>query len=272
MQSTDALYRLNSLKVDSDVYLVTTVPETKPFFEQAGGVCDGIARCDWHTIERDLTINGNGAALILHGPTGTITSDTTGFAIGGTLTGTGPGISAGFQATWSTPSMVTIDRGDAFNGAWKDAVTFSGVPCVPVVGSIPGVSTGTFQSEQAAIFKVPGGTSNVSFPMTQQTLFCSYYAPPWDPPSGLSTGVNYEWVTVQKNFPLLGPPVLQAFPKNLTIPAGGTQPLVVDAYIPNSDQGLPWRVTSNSLWLTVPQLRAIFDRANNTGHRRNRNA
>lgn len=252
LQSTEAMYRLNTTDPGKDAYLVLTVPETIPYYSQENGYCDGIARCDWHLIERDLSIDGNGLELTKHEPTGTITSSTTGFTIGANVGPTGPGASAGFSASWSTPSIVTTDYSDSFNGSWKEAVTFSGVPCVPVVNTIPGVSTGTFESEQAAIFKVPGGTSDISLPMTQKAEFCAYYAPPWDPPPGLSTGVNYEWITVQGNFPPLGPPVLQAFPKTLTIPAGGTQPLVVDSYIPNSAQGLVWRITSNDSWLTVP--------------------
>jgi hypothetical protein len=250
-QLTSSVYRLNTTSSSNDFYMVYTIPSTTPAYATFGGICDGIARCDYHTIERDSEIDGNGATLVDHGPTGTVTTETNGFNVGLGVGPTGPNVSAGFSATWSQPSMVTVDQSSNPNASWKESVTFSGNQCVPTVNSIPVVSTGTFLSRQAAIFQVPGGTSALSFPITTKAEFCAYYAPPWDPPKGMSVGTNYDWVTLQANFPL-GPPVLQAFPKSLTIPAGGTLPLNVNAYIPNSDHGLEWTITSNLSWLSVP--------------------
>ena len=61
----------------------------------------------------------------------------------------------------------------------------------------------------------------------------------------------------------LGPPVLQAAPTSLTIPAGGTVPLLVNAYIPNSDQGLHGRYPlTNSGYR--PKSGSLYDRTSHT--------
>lgn len=262
-QSTDAVYRLNTTSTANDFYMVYTVPETVPNYDNfigAASTCDGISFCASHTVERDFSVGLNvangSASLVDHGPTGTITGSSVGFSIGASVGPDGPGVNAGFSASWDQPSVSTVDESNGQTAQWKETFQFSGDRCLPVVGTIPGVSSGTFLSRQGAIFQVPGGQTSFSTAITQQTLYCQYIGPLWDYNGNNGTGPYYDWLTLQGNF-VLGNPVLQPRPSKLTVPAGGTQPLGVTAYIPNSDQGIPWQISSNQLWLTVPTSACI---------------
>ena len=258
-QSTNAVYRLNTTSNNpksppNEVYMVYTIPQTTPDFtkqlvQNPASNCDGISYCGWHTVERDFQISNGAAKLVDHGPTGTITESEAGFHVGLDVGPEGPGVSAGFSASWSTPSVTTTDKSNNQTGSWQETFSFgiSANRCVPLLGTLPVVSSGTFLSRQAAIFEVPSGTVSISPAITQQSLFCSYIGGIWEGGQGSS----YDWLTIQQSFPL-GAPVLQALPTSLTVPSGGTAPLLVSAYIPGSDLGLPWEITSNQLWLTVP--------------------
>ena len=258
-QSTNAVYRLNTTSNNpksppNEVYMVYTIPQTTPDFtkqlvQNPASNCDGISYCGWHTVERDFQISNGAAVLVDHGPTGTITESEAGFHVGLDVGPEGPGVSAGFSASWSTPSVTTTDKSNNQTGSWQETFSFgiSANRCVPLLGTLPVVSSGTFLSRQAAIFEVPSGTVSISPAITQQSLFCSYIGGIWEGGQGSS----YDWLTIQQSFPL-GAPVLQALPTSLTVPSGGTAPLLVSAYIPGSDLGLPWEITSNQVWLTVP--------------------
>ena len=254
-QSTDSVFRLNTTSTANDFYMVYTIPESTPNYTNLVGAssnCDGISYCGWHTVERDFSTSANGAAaLVDHGPTGSITGSEVGFEVGASVGPEGPGVSAGFSASWSQDSVTTNDQSNSQTASWRETFHFNGDRCLPLLNTIPPVSSGTFLSRQAAIFQVPGGTSSVSPAITEQSLACLYVGPLWDYNGNNGQGSYFDWLTIQATFPL-GPPVLQPRPKSLTIPAGGTQPLLVSAYIPNSDQGLPWTISSNQLWLTVP--------------------
>jgi hypothetical protein len=243
-QSTNSYYRLNTTSNLTDYYMVTTVPQTTPAWH---GNCDGLVSCDWHTIERDISIDGSkqGATLVDHGPTGTINSSTAGFTIGGGVGPTGPNGSAGFSATWTQPDVTTTDNSTGQSASWTETMNFPRENrCLPVVGDVPGTSSGTFLSRQAAIFSVPGGTTSLSFPMTFTANFCEFDL------AGFR-GSIYDSFTITGDVQL-APPVLTVFPTNLTIPAGGSASLLVNAFIPHSDQGVAWQITSNKPWLSVP--------------------
>ena len=60
---------------------------------------------------------------------------------------------------------------------------------------------------------------------------------------------SYETVALQTNISV-GAPVLNATPQSLTIPAGGTALLSVNAVIPGSNEGLGWTLTTPS-WVSV---------------------
>jgi len=258
-QSTDAVFRLNTISPTNDFYMVYTVPESTPDYTNIVGAasnCDGISYCGWHTVERDFSTwatSSNGVpGLVDHGPTGTITGSEVSFDIGADLGPEGPGVSAGFSASWSQDSVTTVDHSNSQTGQWQETFTLKspGDRCLPP-GGPTGVSSGTFLSRQAAIFQVPGGTSSFTPSITEQSLFCLYVGPLWDYQGQNGKGAYYDWLSIGAAFPL-GPPVLKANPTSLTIPAEGTAPFLVSAYIPGSDQGLPWTITSNQKWLTVP--------------------
>src|SRR5262249_1512452 len=136
----------------------------------------------------------------------------------------------------------------ADSASWDEAFNMSsgGSQCNPLGGgnNVPGTSKGTFLSYQGAIYQVPAGTANVSFPLTTQAQFCFWQ-------TDIPIGPQYETVSSQVTI-ALGPPVLQPNFMQLTIPAGGSSPLPVAAYIPDSNTQLQWTISSNQSWLTVP--------------------
>ncbi|MGA8598003.1 MAG: Ig-like domain repeat protein [Bryobacteraceae bacterium] len=246
-QNTIEIYRLNAITTAADYYMVFTEPEVKPAWQ---GNCNGFDQCDWHTISRSFTHAASpSTGLIDHGPTGTVGDGTVSFSIGADLNGDGPGGGVEFSADWSQPAVSTVDNSSSTDASWNETFEMKSPisPCNPPggAGSVPGTSSGTFTSEQGSIFEVPEGTTSISFTITAVANWCDYntYAP--------NLGVNNDSLNLAVTLSL-GPPVLQAAPTSLTIPAGGTAPLLVGAYIPNSEQGLPWQITSNQLWLTVP--------------------
>ena len=250
-QNTIEIYRLNAITTAADYYMVFTQPEVKPGWS---GNCNGFDECDWHTMSRSFTHAASPiTGLIDHGPTGTVGDGSTGFSIGGELSGDGPGGVVEFSAEWSQPAVSTVDFSSTTVARWDENFQMIGnpaIPCNPAGGdhSVPGTSSGTFTSEQGSIFKVPEGTTNISFSVTAVANFCDYY--PYVN-GNQHLGINWDNVSLAATLSL-GPPVLQAAPRSLTIPAGGNSPLLVGAYIPNSEQGLPWTIKSNQLWLTVP--------------------
>ncbi|MBV8069650.1 MAG: Ig-like domain repeat protein [Acidobacteriaceae bacterium] len=240
---TIGVFRMNSTSLGKDFYLVATVPETKPAFD---GTCDS-AHCGWHTIARSTymypaaTVPRAGGALVDHGPTGTTTESETSFDVGGDLTKYGPGVSTAYSEKWSTPSVVTTDRSDPSQGHWDESFQFSGNPCNPV--SPPGSSTGTFLSRQAGIFQVPAATSQIIVPIEFDSQFCFF-----DPSNGPSP--EHQGIVIQLSTPL-GPPLLEAFPTNITIPAGGTGVVTVTASIPGSEETFSWTEASNQNWAST---------------------
>jgi hypothetical protein len=243
---TVGVFRLNSISRDKDYYMVATVPQTKPNFD---GTCYGL-HCGWHTLSRSLDIGSadttpaGDVALIDHGPTGTITDSESGFEVGGDLNAEGPGISVGYSASWSTPSVVTTDHSDGSAGHWEETMHFSGGICNPV--SAPVTSTGAFLSRQAAIFAVPAETAGITVPIRFVSHMC-WYDFINNPFNGTASDIVIQLsVTV-------GPPLLSVHPSNLTIPAGGTGLVSVGDFIPYSEEGFSWTAeTNDSLVATIP--------------------
>jgi Bacterial Ig-like domain (group 3)/Galactose oxidase, central domain len=249
-QNTIAIYRLNGIDPTSDYYMVSTTPQVEPGWT---GNCNGFDECDSHTVSRYF-VHGeptDNSTLVDHGPTGTVANGTVGFTIGGSLTAAGPGGTAGFSASWSQPDVTTVDQSVSNAAAWQETFQMlsGGSECNPLGGknNVPGTSSGTFLSRQGSIFQVPGGTSDLNFPITTNATFCY-----WSPYVSPGIGAHYNTLSIQSTFPL-GPPVLSASPQNLTIPAGGSALLRVNARIPNSNQGFPWQISTstNTSWLST---------------------
>jgi Big-like domain-containing protein/galactose oxidase-like protein len=240
-QDTIAIYRLNTTDQQTDYYMVYTIPEVVPAWD---GSCNGYDTCGWHTISRSFATQSPQATLLSdHGPTGTIEGESVGFTIGASLEGG----QASFSATWSQPSVSTVDASSGTSAQWNETFHFSEVgslECNPIFGILPGVSTGTFFSRQGAIFQVPGGTTTVNFSVQASAQFCSFT-------SYIPVGPRYDGVSIQASL-LLGPPQLYVAPQSLVVPPGGSGTLLVSAFIPNSPEGFPWTVTGNQSWLEIP--------------------
>ncbi len=98
-QNTVSVFRLNDISPKFDWYMVLTDPESQPNYN--GCIPFGLASCGWWTHQRVFTMSTTPQALLFdHGPLNQITSSTAGFNIGGTLSATGPGVTAGYSETW----------------------------------------------------------------------------------------------------------------------------------------------------------------------------
>jgi hypothetical protein len=245
-QLTFAVYRMNSISTDKDFYMVATVPQTAPHFDER---CNG-AHCGWHTLDRSIkifqpvTVPSSKPILADHGPTGTIKETTTGFTVGLDLsTDVSAGISASYSESWSTPDVVTTDNSNHADASWSEEFQFSGLPCNPT--SAPGTSTGTFLSRQAAIFQVPAATTTIPIHVNFSANYCYY--------DFLEYGFagNHHSSSIDVTIPL-GPPTLTAFPAKITIPVGKKASIAVNASIPGSTEGFSWMAKSNQLWATIP--------------------
>src|SRR5438270_361732 len=150
-------YRLNDINTGGDWYLFATQLQTAPAY----GGCN-YSSCGPWTIQRNVRIPGPAPlSLADYGPTGTITSSTTGYTVGAGLsagTDVGVGVSASYSQTWDQPSVVTYDQTSyaTATAAWQE--NFGGPsyywwPAGPTAP--PSTSTNSFQSDQAAIFKAP---------------------------------------------------------------------------------------------------------------------
>lgn len=237
-----SVYRLNTTDPTSDYYMVYTVPTVQPSWN---GSCDGFSTCDWHTYSRHLETNLTQAGLTEHGPTGTIGTSSVSFTIGGSVGPTGPGASASFGVSWTQPDVTTTDLSTTSAGIWDENFGNALIRCNPAGGRVPPTSSGTFFSRQGTIFRVPGGTTSIQPVVEADAEFCSYAV----------DSVGFDYSNIKMTFTaVLGSPILSGYPISMTIPAGGTSPLLVNAYIANSAQGLQWNITSNhaTSWLSVP--------------------
>jgi len=223
-------YRLNDIKsgVDgNDWYMVTSRPQSDP----ASG---------WQTEER-LTRVGQAwpqvQPLFDYGPTGTITTMTTGFSVGASLTaGLSPGIglSATYSESWTQPSVVTDDETsfpDRY-AQWHEHFSHD----TPT-------SQHSFFSHSAAIFQLPEYLPTSYLNLEQCAIF--------------THGSHWYRMEIAAN-PILAAPVCAVPPGELqippgnTCPAGGCVPLV--AGIPSGGEGLSWALTNVPNFLTVSQI------------------
>lgn len=251
-------YRLNDINSGTDWYLFATQLQTAPNYQG----CSYSTVCGPYTIWRNVRIPAPAPlALADYGPQGTVTSSTAGYTVGGGLgTDVGAGVSASYSQTWDQPSVVTTDQTSYPNitAAWQESFGGPSYFWWPVsISAPPGTSTGSFQSDQAAIFSAPEGTS--SFTLTgyagSETEEDSNFHACWTwlgtmylcYSSGYS-GVNLSIrMTVQ-------PPVLAVSPSGLSLSRGSSGTISIQAVVPGSSQGLAWDVTNIPSWLSVSSL------------------
>ncbi len=255
-------YRLNDINSGGDWYLFATQLQTAPAYQGCN-----YSSCGPWTIYRNVRIPGPAPlSLADYGPTGTLTSSSEGYTVGASLsagTDIGVGVSASYSQTWDQPSVVTGDDTSysTATAAWHE--NFGGPsyywwPAGPTAP--PGTSTGSFQSDQAAIFKAPEGTSSFSltsdgYAETQKdynghTCFAfvfPYYYPYYCYQSAYS-GVD---LSVKMN---VVPPSFSVSPAGLQLPRGSSGTFSIQAVVPDSGQGLAWDVTNIPSWLTITSL------------------
>ena len=219
---TATVYRLNSIDPTSDYYMVLTDAQDSPNF--GGG---------WTMFQRAVVVeaqtqDGTNATLFDHGPTGTLTSTTVGFSVGVSISLLGPSVSATFSASWTQPSVITVDASTSSAARWSESF-----------GLLTPVSTGTFLSHQSSIFVVPGDTTSLTITPALTALFQSVGGP--DEIQFAAGPIDAE------------PPVFTATPISIVLAPGASTTLDVVASIPNSNQGLTWNISNNdNTWLSVP--------------------
>jgi hypothetical protein len=242
-QTNISVFRLNTIDAANDYYMVYMTPESLPAYD---GFCDGIGDCSSHTFGRHFQLGLAGAELYEHGPPNEINVTTISFNFGGSVSAEGPGLNTGFGVSWSQPDVTTTDESNSFTGIWQEQFVANYFNrCDPATGQLNATSYGAFSSNQLAIFKVPAGTTDLKFPVQDEATWCGTMNP---------YGFPYNFYNYTQNDTTiqLGSPVLQGTPANLTVPAGGSQPLLVTALIPYSSEGLSWKISTNQSWLTVP--------------------
>lgn len=242
-QNTVSVFRLNDISPKFDWYMVLTDPESQPDYE--GCTVFGFGSCGWWTHQRVLTMSTTPQAVLFdHGPLNQITSTTAGFTIGGTLSATGPGVTAGYSETWQQPSVTTTDESNLAQGVgmWNEAFVDEGVFTVP-----PETSIGLFLSHQGSIFQVPEGTT--SFQFTLDNPVTSAFQPHF---GNLQTSESYDSVQIN-----IFPPVFAVSLTDLSIPPAGSGSFEITAVNPstsNNGLGLSWDITNLPSWLTISQI------------------
>jgi hypothetical protein len=251
-------YRLNDINSGSDWYLFATQLQTAPNYQG----CSYANVCGPYTIWRNVRIPAPGPlALADYGPQGTVTTSSAGYTVGGGLgTDVGAGVSASYSQTWDQPAVVTTDQTSYPNitAAWQESFGGPSYFWWPLSITAPaGTSTGSFQSDQAAIFAAPEGTS--SFTLTaygaseteEDSNFHACWT--WWGQMYLCYSQGYSGVNLSIKM-TVQPPVLAVSPSGLMLPRGSSATINIQALVPGSTQGLTWDITNIPSWLAVSSL------------------
>ena len=240
-QTTVSVFRLNDISSAGDWYMVLSDPEIQPNFHATD--CGTIFNsCGWYTSRRIVTMTTSPAFLLFdHGPNTPITTETAGFTIGGSLSQTGPGVTATFTRSWQQPSVTTADKSDLAAGTAEWVESFEGQPFWNT-GKPPATARSLFLSHQGSIFQVPEGTT--TFGLAVSIYFKTTYH------DANGDGSN-DWTYAVNG--TVSAPVVAVDPPALSIPAGSASAVQLTATIPNSSYGIPWNLTNLPAWLTASQ-------------------
>src|SRR2546426_1228459 len=249
-------YRLNDINSGGDWYLFATQFQTAPAYQG----CSYSNVCGPFTTQRNMNIPGTSPrALSDYGPTGTITSSTAGWTVGGSLTaGTdvGAGVSASYSQSWDQPAVTTYDQsnyGSIFAG-WQENFTGPDYGWWPIsLNAPPGTSTGSFQSYQASIFRAPEGTS--SFNQAANASSTTRLDFGWHSCNLIYVCWYESFITVNLGLGVpVHPPALSVSPSSLSLKPTTSGAFSIQALVPDSNQGLAWDITNIPSWLAVSQL------------------
>jgi len=237
-QNTLTVFRLNDISLEHDWYMVLTDPESQPSYQ---GCTPFFGTCGWWTHQRVFTMSTNPQAVLFdHGPLNQITSENASFSIGGSISATGPGVTAGYSVSWQQLSVITTDQSDLAKGvgSWNEAFTDEGALTKP-----PETSIGLFLSHQGSIFQVPEGTTSFQFTLDEPATY--YFQHHFN-----DAQADEIDLFVQIN---IFPPVFTTSLNSLSIPPGGSGTFEITAVNPSSGLGLAWDVKNIPPWLTVSQ-------------------
>ena len=243
-------YRLNDINSGGDWYLFATRTLTSPGYLG----CD-ISHCGPYIFQRNIAMTAASPASLLadHGPSTTITTSSTSYTVGLSLsagTDVGVGVNASTTQTWEQPSVTTVDQSGGLRAAWQE--NFSG-PTYNV-SPPPSTASGSFQSDQAAIFLAPERTTSFSlFGAASYAAERDTYTPcglfGWARcPSSVEQGAT---VTISLN---VRPPAISVSPAVLVLSSGTSGSFGIQATIPGSTQGLTWEITNVPSWLALTSL------------------
>jgi hypothetical protein len=177
LQETLAVYRLNTNDTQVDYYMVTKQTDSQPKFNH----CTAGISCGWYATSRGLNIElsglTDGVALFDHGPLAKNNSSTASFNVGISIAAS-PNASAGYSQSWSQSDVETDDTTQlgTLTASWSDKFNSGFSWSHP-----PNAIVGLWESDQAAIFTVPAGTTGFSFAVNDYAAFANdngYAVPP----------------------------------------------------------------------------------------------
>ena len=243
-------YRLNDTNSGGDWYLFATRTLTSPGYLGCGG-----SNCGPYIFQRNIDMSAGSPVSYLfdHGPSSTITTSSTSYTVGLSLsagTDVGVGVNASTTQTWDQPSVTTYDQSAGLRAAWQE--NFSG-PTLNIAPP-PATATSTFQSYQAAIFQAPEGTTSFglfgggSYAAEKDTFYsCGLFG--WA--TCESSAEQGATVTISLN---VRPPAISVSPTSLVLSSGTSGSFGIQATIPGSTQGLTWQISNVPTWLVLTSL------------------
>ena len=239
LQETLSVYRANSSNTQNDFYMITKTVDSKPNYSGGSSGCQAGLYCNWFQTDRYLAIQtdippGPEYSLFDHGPTQINGSGSGGFSIGGGVSGLEPNVSASYSQTWNTQDVTTIDNTNLTTNvaSWDDHFATStswpgGKPPLPVIS--------LWESDQAAIFAVPVGTTTFNVEVNDQANFEKY---------GQFSNTQYDSATID-TFVGVQPPSLSVSPTTLNVLPGQQVTFNISAYIPSSTgENLSWTISN----------------------------
>ncbi|MGH7907852.1 MAG: Kelch repeat-containing protein, partial [Candidatus Binataceae bacterium] len=241
---TIAIYRLNDINTKYDWYMFVQQPQENPNFTSTS--CGLFTDCGWYTYQRTMTIAGPFGSLFQYGPTGTISSSSAGFSVGGGLNGDTPSASASYSMSWSQASVTTLDQSIIPQNLAHWIENFTGQ--TGGTGTPPGTSIGSFYSGDAAIFQVPEGSMQFNAPVMSSL-------PVWEFHHDATGAADFSSLAVGFSNLQVNAPVISISPGQIRMSTGaqGSRAIKLVAQIPDSSQGLAWTIGNIPTWLSVSQ-------------------
>jgi hypothetical protein len=233
-QETIGVYRANSSNTSSDYYMITKKVDSQPHYSGCtwGGTCGWYTTGRWLNIQTDVPA-GPAYALTDHGPTTANGSTTDQLTVGASISGLIPNVSAAYSVAWNVQNVSTSDNTNlATNVAsWTESFDMSWHTWT---ANVPAAESSLYESDQAAIYAVPPGTSAFNVTVQDQVNF------QYD----TAFGYNVSQTNIN-TFVHVEPPSLSVSPTSLTVLPGQHVTFNITAQIPaGSGQNLSWNISN----------------------------